>query len=558
MKGQKLERIDPAPHPAGTWRETLVGSHRHREDLFFDNGIRGLLGIALAIALCAPWTARAQTPEVTQISKLIRQGQLEAAEKRVQRLLARQPHSAKGLNLLGIIYLRESRYQDAEKALRQCVAEAPKFYDAWRNLGIVCDSQGKVDEARAAYEKVVKEVPGDPESNLALSALYYKSGQFDRSLDAANKIPSANRTLSLLPVLAADYLALNQPDKATLEIRAMLQVAEAHPELVPQLAEFMLERGATNDADELLQLAASRQKQTDRFLYAVARVAEQKGDRQKARQMLANVIDMSPDYLDALVAAGRLAGKDLDWNQAASLLERAAKLAPQRIDILQGRATAQLYGGKPKQGLETAKKLLELRPDDPTTWSLMSLALIGIGEWNAARPFAEKGLAARPEDRDANLVFAVVSYNLNKMDEAKKRIDFCLRQNGSDPGALFYLGLIQKTDGDSEGAIKTLTKSLAANPQNAEAQSTVGGLYLQSGDLEHAQEALEQAVQLAPLEMQNHYQLALVYKRVGLAQKAQEQLKIFQKLRAQHTAVSPAANEAPPPPLTQSPSARPR
>ena len=509
-------------------------------------GIRGLLRTALLMALIlVPAVARAQTSELAQVSALIRQGHFDVAEKRLERLLTKQPHSTSALNLLGVVYLREARYEEAEKTLREAVALASKFFDAWRNLGDALNAQGKAEEARAAYEEAVKGVPDDAASHFALTALYQKSGQFQSSLDAANKIPAAKRTLSLLPILAADYLGLNQAEKATIEIRAMMQVAASNPDLVPQLAEFMLERGATGDADQLLQLAATQQKQTDRFLLDVARVEEQKGNREKARETLARVAEMSPEFVDGLVEAGRLAGKDLDWNRAAGLLGRAEKLAPRRIDVLQGLTTAQLYGSRPRDALDTAKKLKELRPDDPSTASLMTLALIGVGEWNEARPLAEKVLAARPDDREANLAFAVIAYNLSDFEEAKRRIGFCLRQNGSDPGALFYWGLIQKTEGDSEGAIKTLAKSIAVNPKNAEAQSTLGGLYLQSGDLPHAREALEQAVQLSPQEPQNHYQLALVYTRSGQADQAREQLKIFQKLRAQHLAY-PAANEAPP------------
>jgi tetratricopeptide (TPR) repeat protein len=359
------------------------------------------------------------------------------------------------------------------------------------------------------------------------------------------------RTVELLPVLAADYLGLHQTEKATAEIHAMLQVADKNPALVPQLAEFLLDHGGVHDADELLHLAATRQQQTDRFLLVVARVQEQLGNHTEALGALQAILQRSPDSLEALVEAGRVLGKEQQWSDAASVLTKASALAPRRVDILEGLATAQLYAGRPKEALETAKKLRERRPHDPSTAYFMALALIGTGEWNQARPYAQKMIETHPEDRQANLAFAVISYNLNDFEEAKRRVEFCLSRNSSDPGALFYLGLIQKTEGDSEGAIKSFAKSVAVNPKNAEAQSALGGLYLQTGDLAHAREAFEQAVQLAPADPQNHYELSLVYARSGSPDKAQEQLTLFKKLRAQH--IYPPANVAPPLTSSQNP-----
>lgn len=398
--------------------------------------------------------------------------------------------------------------------------------------------------------QVAKHAQAEAKKEFALAKSYLNKGEFQRSLDAASKIPLEKRTPGLLPILAADYLGLHQNEQATAEIRALLQVADTNPDLVPQLADFLLDRGALRDADELLHLAAKRQKQTDRFLLVVARVQEQLGNNAEALGALRAILQRSPDSLDALVEAGRILGKEQQWKDAASVLVQASARAPQRADVLRGLATAQLYAGLTRDALDTARKLRERRPNDPSTAYFMALALIGTGEWNEARPFAQRMIDMHPDDREANLAFAVIAYNLNDFEEAKRRVDFCLRQNSADSGALFYLGLIQKTEGDSEAAIKTLARSIAVNPKNSEAQSVLGGLYLQTGDLPHARETLEKATELVPADAQNHYELSLVYTRSGLPDKARQQLGLFKKLRAQHLAYPPA-NVAPPPTPSQ-------
>ena len=504
-----------------------------------------ILKITLVCALvCVLGAAAQQAPELTQVSALIRQGHLDLAEKQLERVLARQPHSAKAHNLLGIVYLRQERYEEAEQALRSAIKDNPKWVDPFRNLGEVYIAEGNADAAVKAYGDAVKLAPGDAKSNLALAMLCQSAGEYQRSLDAAGRIPPAQRTPNLLPILAADYVGLNQPEKAELEIRGMLQVADKNPDLVPQFAGFLLEHGAVGDADELLKTAAQRQKPTDKFLYQVARVEALRGDRAQARQTLTDVLEQSPDFLEALVEAGRLAGLDADWKKAARFLERAAKLAPQRVDILQGLVTAQLDSHQSAGTLRTAKKLMALQPDDLRSFYFLALAQAGNQQWPEARAAAEKVLQAHPDDREMNLTMAAAAYNTNDLAEARKHLDVCLKQNPSDAGALYFLGLIQKTEGDSAGAIQTLASSVALDPKNAEAQSALGGLYLQQGDLFHAREALEHAVQLWPEGADNHYKLALVYTRSGLPNKAKEQLETYKK---QMDAVSARPATASPP-----------
>jgi tetratricopeptide (TPR) repeat protein len=484
--------------------------------------------VVYAILGCAGRMS-AQPAELASAINLIHGGQLQLAEKKLQRVVARQPHSARAFHLLSVVYMREHRYDEAEQALLRALQEDPKLIDSFRTLGEVYIAEGKPKLAAAAYEDALKLVPADADSNLALAALYQDAGEYQQSLDAAARVAPARRTSALLPILAADYVGLNEHEKAELEIRAMLNVAAKNPELVPQFAGFLLERGAIGDADELLKTAANLQKRTDKFLYQSARVQALQGNHAEARQMLAELVERSPAFLDAVAEAGRLAGLDSDWKQAAILLYHASQLAPQRIDILQGLVTAQLDSHQFAAALRTSQKLVALQPGDLRSSYFLALAQAGNQQWPEAKSSAEKVLEAHPEDREMNITLAAVAYNMNDITEARKRVERCLKQNRSDAGALYFLGLIQKAEGDSKAAIETLASSIVVDPNNAEAQSALGGLYLQEGDLPHARAALEKAAQLWPESADNHYKLALVYTRSGLSEQAKEQLEIYKK-----------------------------
>jgi Flp pilus assembly protein TadD len=150
-----------------------------------------------------------------------------------------------------------------------------------------------------------------------------------------------------------------------------------------------------------------------------------------------------------------------------------------------------------------------------------------------------------------NLILADVALNNHDLPTARKHADLCLKQNPHDPGALYYLGMVQKLEGDLTGAILSLSGSVAGNPKNADAQGALGALYLQSGDLSGAVHALEQVVLLAPDEAQNHYQLALAYSRSGAAEKAKSELELYQQIKAKQAR---EAGSSKGPPTSQVPS----
>jgi tetratricopeptide (TPR) repeat protein len=477
--------------------------------------------------------ARAQSAELTGISSLIQKGKLQEAEQRLHRYLAKLPNSAKANNLLGVVLLRQGQFAEAEAALQKASAAAPGLLEPRLNLGDAYLAEGKFGLALTAYEGAAKIAPHDVRANLALAKLYLGAGEFAKSIEAAGNIPPEKRTEELLPTLAADYFGLRQPEKAGVEIQAMLQVAQKQPDLVPELAEFFLAHRDFQSSQQLLALAQAKQPSTDRLLVDLARTQAGLGQLDDAQKTLESILERKPDFVDALVAAGNVASQQLDWGASGEAFSRANELAPDRPDILYGLVSAQLRADQTDSALKNAQRLHALVPDDLRSTYLLALALFGAKKWEEAKPYAEQVLAAHPDDREMHLMLVDVALNdEHNLANARKHVDICLKQNPGDPGALYYLGMIQKMEGDVNGAIQSLAKSVASNPKNADAQAALGALSLQAGDLTRAVPALEQAVLLAPEQAQNHYQLALAYSRAGAPDKAKVQLDLYQQMKA--------------------------
>jgi tetratricopeptide (TPR) repeat protein len=312
----------------------------------------------------------------------------------------------------------------------------------------------------------------------------------------------------------------------------MLQVADRQPDLIPELAEFFLAHRDFKSAEQVLALVQAKPPTTDRYWVDVARAQAGLGQLDEAQKTLENVMERSPQSIDALVAAGQVASQQKEWSAAAQAFGLAAKLAPGRQDILFGLVSAELYGSDPN-ALKSAQQLHALLPDDLRATYFLALALFSAKDWEHAKSLAEQILKAHPEDREMNLMLVDIALNdEHNLPIAREYVESCLKQNSNDYGALYYLGMIQKMEGDISGATESLAKSVAGNPKNPDAQAALGALYLQAGKVPEAIHALEQAVALAPDQAQNHYQLAIAYARSRATDKAKGQLEIYQQMKA--------------------------
>src|SRR5207302_4231661 len=137
-----------------------------------------------------------------------------------------------------------------------------------------------------------------------------------------------------LTTSAANNFGLRQPVKADVRSEGILQVAEKQSDLVPEFAEFFMAHGDIKSSQQLLALAQVKQPATDRFEVDLARTQAGLGQLDEAQKTLEGVLERAPESLDALVAAGHVASQQSDWTASAEAFSRAAKLAPERPDIL--------------------------------------------------------------------------------------------------------------------------------------------------------------------------------------------------------------------------------
>jgi len=151
------------------------------------------------------------------------------------------------------------------------------------------------------------------------------------------------------------------------------------------------------------------------------------------------------------------------------------------------------------KGAEYAfRRVTEIEPDYPDGWVNVARVLIQEGETDAARPFADKALQLSPKLARGH----------------------------------FFRAMIQKADGDYDGALKSLALVADQYPRDRVVLNQTGRILFLQRRYKEAIHALEQALAVDSEDLQAHYNLMLCYRGLGQTDKAEREETLFRRFKA--------------------------
>ena len=153
-----------------------------------------LLGLGL------PGAARAQDADLTEVSKLLRQGQLNQAMERVEKVLASKPRDAQARFLRGLILTEQNKTADAIDVFTRLTQDYPELPEPYNNLAVLYASQGQYEKARQALEMSIRTHPSYATAYENLGDVYARlaSQAYDKALQLDSGNSAAKSKLSLI------------------------------------------------------------------------------------------------------------------------------------------------------------------------------------------------------------------------------------------------------------------------------------------------------------------------------------------------------------------------
>lgn len=142
----------------------------------------------------------------------------------------------------------------------------------------------------------------------------------------------------------------------------------------------------------------------------------------------------------------------------------------------------------------------------------------------------------------ARFPLAVALFEMHNSEEARHEFEVIRREVGDHPNVLYYLGRMDLTAGNIEGAIQKLSAAVA-KPPFPDTAYYLGFAYLKRGDLSAAEKWLKEAARLNPQDSRIPYQLGLVYRKQGREEEATNALALSGELHERDANESKLRND---------------
>jgi tetratricopeptide (TPR) repeat protein len=151
------------------------------------------------------------------------------------------------------------------------------------------------------------------------------------------------------------------------------------------------------------------------------------------------------------------------------------------------------------KGAEYAfRRVTEIEPSYADGWVNVARALIQEGETGAAQPFLDEALKLSPRLARAH----------------------------------FFRAMIQRVDGDYNGALKSLAKVRDQYPRDRVVLNQIGRILFLDRRYQEAVKVLDEVLAVDPEDVQAHYDLMLCYRGLGQTEKAAHEEALFRRFKA--------------------------
>ena len=160
-------------------------------------------------------------------------------------------------------------------------------------------------------------------------------------------------------------------------------------------------------------------------------------------------------------------------------------------------------------------------------WNNYGIALLDAQQYAASVRAFEHVAKLRPDYADAYANMAIVQIQWEKYDDARVNIEKSLTLAPNSGRTLYYKALVERNEGNLDGAIADLLSVAKSFPQSRDAHRELGFSYYQQHKYDMARAEYEKLQGIDPDDLAAHYNLSILYRRLGLKDKAAQQAAMF-------------------------------
>lgn len=409
-------------------------------------------------------------------------------------ILKKDPRNEDVLIYVGAMYAEQEKYSEAESYFNRAaqLPTAEKAHLAYYYLGKMRTLQNPKNSkpAEKAFEQALGAKPEFEEGVLALSDLYRKNGDKNRSLKLLESFQDQfGPKKSIAYELSQIYLDEEKYDKAAKHLRVLESFEPNNLNVKVKIALILIEKKTYEEAIAKLEEIVVIAPTSDKIRFYLAAVYEEVGRADLAISNFKKIENSSTYFPDAVIHAAHLYRKQQDLKGSAKILKEA----------------------------------IDQRDDVPQFYAFYASVLDEQKEYKTAAGMLEKAAKKFPDNTQIRFYLGSMYDRMGRQQETIAEMRKILALDQDHIQALNYLAYTYaEMSTNLEEAESLALRAMAQQPQDAYILDTVGWVMFKQGRVEDAIQYLEAAMKLKPEESIIAEHLGDAYYVFELAEKAKQ------------------------------------
>jgi len=452
---------------------------------------------------------------------------LDKGENDLKLLFKQAPNDVYGRYLRGFIEFKRTRFAEANTTLQEVLRVAPTFLPAQLLAGAVNIGLGNREAARSHLDKVLGVAPQHPLAKKLMAATLADMSELGKAQELVDTLSESDNN-SLTSNIKGE-IALRRGDfpEAKKYLEQVSGSAAQNPVYLTHLAASRMGSGDKAGAVAALNKAAELDTGSARpeVLLVVTHLREKRYN--EALQVVDKLEKERPK--DPLVhnLRGSITLSQGDVSKARAHFAKALEIKPDYFPATSNLALIDVREKDMKSARARFQQLLKANPRESRAW--MALAAMDMAERNEAGYYNDLEQAKKANDKDPQPRMQLIRYWIGKNDPAKALVEAKSALDATGQAAFNELiGLAQAAQGDHTSALATFGKWSAANPKNPLAHFRLAQEQVAAKDQNGALKSLDKALALQP-----DFTEASVFKAILLGQmgRTAEGIKIARDLQ---------------------------
>jgi tetratricopeptide (TPR) repeat protein len=233
------------------------------------------------------------------------------------------------------------------------------------------------------------------------------------------------------------------------------------------------------------------------------------GDFDKAVELSRDALKDSPNNAQLWTLQGIAFTRKGDDKAALAAFQQALKISPNNLAALAGAAQIEYQAGS-QNAVPLLKRLLELRPEDPTGHAMLAVLEYRRGNCAEAVPHFERAGELIESQLDALHAYATCLMRIKRPEAAAATLQKTVALNPSDPRERQVLASVLLLAHEPQDALSALQPLLDSPTVDSSTLELASRAYEDTGDTPHAVSTLRQALLLDPKNISLYLDFATI------------------------------------------------